>query len=176
MPVETSRTDRKVERIPFEPACLFALGFCAYHPSRVPQLARCDTMRSVVQETPSVLIRRALTQKCPVCGQGAVFASHFRMNRTCPKCNVVFWADPGESLGAMYLDYAVATAVFIVLWAVLSWTTSLSDLAQWIIISVVTVASVLACYPITRSAWTVLVYISGGIERPRLKIVRGGRT
>lgn len=133
-------------------------------------------MRSVSQETPSVLIRRALTQKCPVCGRGAVFASHFRMNRTCPTCNVVFWADPGESLGAMYLDYAVATAVFIVMWAVLSWTTSLSDAAQWIIISVVTVASVLACYPITRSAWTVLVYISGGIERPRLKIVRGGRT
>ena len=133
-------------------------------------------MSPVAQETPSVLIRRALTQKCPVCGLGAVFASHFRMNRTCPKCNVVFWADPGESLGAMYLDYAVATAVFIVLWAVLSWTTSLSDLAQWIIISVVTVASVLACYPITRSAWTVLVYISGGIERPRLKMVRGGRT
>jgi len=174
--VETSRTRWKVRHIPLEPACFLCARFLRDHPSHVPQLAHCDTMTSMAQETPSVLIRRALTQKCPVCGRGAVFASHFRMNRTCPKCNVVFWADPGESLGAMYLDYAVATAVFIVLWVGLSWTTSLSDVAQWIIISVVTVASVLACYPITRSAWTVLVYISGGIERPRLKIVRGGRT
>src|SRR6516225_2681357 len=111
-------------------------------------------MSPVAQETPSVLIRRALTQKCPVCGRGAVFASHFRMNRTCPKCNVVFWADPGESLGAMYLDYAVATAIFIVAWVALSLMTSLSDVKQWIIISVLSVAGVLICYPVTRSAWT----------------------
>ena len=98
------------------------------------------------------------------------------MNRTCPACNVTFWADPGESLGAMYLDYAVATVVFLVSWAILAWMTSIGDPAQWIIICVLAVASVLICYPVTRSAWTVLVYISGGIERPRLKVVRGGRT
>ncbi len=97
------------------------------------------------------------------------------MNRTCPSCNVVFWADPGESLGAMYLDYAVATGIFLVAWAILAWTTALSDLAQCAIISVLAIAGVLICYPITRSFWTVLVYISGGIERPRLRVVRGGR-
>ncbi len=129
-----------------------------------------------VQESGLTLIARAIRRKCPVCGCGSIFASHFRMNRNCPQCNVVFWADPGESLGAMYLDYAVATAVFLVAWAILAWTTALSDFAQWIIISILAVASVLVCYPITRSIWTVLVYISGGIERPRLRMVRGGRT
>ena len=130
----------------------------------------------MAQESASILIKRALLQKCPVCGQGAIFASHFQMKKTCSECGVTFWADPGEGLGAMYLDYAVATAVFIVAWFVLAWTTSLSDVALWIVISILAVASVLVFYPITRSFWTVLVYISGGIERPQLKVVRGGRT
>lgn len=88
---------------------------------------------------------------------------------------MVFWADPGESLGAMYLDYAVATVAFVTCWVILAYTTTLTDFVQWTIISAVAVASVLICYPVTRSAWTVLVYISGGLERPRPKVVRGGR-
>ncbi len=75
----------------------------------------------------------------------------------------------------MYLDYAVAVAAFLVCWAILDWTTTLSDLAQLMILSVVAVASVLVCFPYTRSAWTVLVYISGGIERPQLRVIRGGK-
>jgi uncharacterized protein (DUF983 family) len=127
------------------------------------------------EKSAGTLIMRALRRKCPVCGRGAIFASHFRMNPTCPDCNVVFWADPGESLGAMYLDYAVATAVFITAWIVLAWTTTLSDLPQWAIMSALAVAAVLICFPYTRSVWTLLVYISGGIERPRFRIVRGKR-
>ncbi len=97
------------------------------------------------------------------------------MNRACPSCHAIFWKDPGESLGAMYLDYAVAAGAFLVCWAILDWTTTLSDLTQLVILSVIAVASVLVCFPYTRSAWTVLVYISGGIERPQLRVIRGGK-
>jgi uncharacterized protein (DUF983 family) len=129
----------------------------------------------VAQESASLLIGRALRKRCPVCGTGAVFASHFHMNRACPSCRAIFWKDPGESLGAMYLDYAVAAAAFLVCWAILDWTTALSDLTQLVILSVIAVGSVLLCFPYTRSAWTVLVYISGGIERPQLRVIRGGK-
>jgi len=94
------------------------------------------------------------------------------MNRTCPSCGVVFWKDPGEALGAMYLDYAVATMVFIPGWIALAWLTNLRDLVQIAILGVVAVAAVLILYPVTRSAWTVLVYVSGGIEGgPALRAV-----
>jgi uncharacterized protein (DUF983 family) len=129
----------------------------------------------MAKESASLLIGRALRKRCPVCGNGAVFASHFHMNRECPACHAVFWKDPGESLGAMYLDYAVAAAAFLICWAILDWTTRLSDLTQLVILCVIAVASVLACFPYTRSAWTVLVYISGGIERPQLRVIRGGK-
>jgi uncharacterized protein (DUF983 family) len=126
-------------------------------------------------EPASVLIRRALGCLCPVCGRGEVFSSHFHMNRTCPRCHVVFWKDPGESLGAMYLDYAVATVVFLVTWGVLDYATSVTDNQQIVILGLVGAAAVVACYPWTRSAWTVLVYLSGGIERPRMRAIRGGK-
>jgi uncharacterized protein (DUF983 family) len=125
--------------------------------------------------TTSMLIRRALTRKCPVCGRGAIFKSHFGMNRSCPACGVIFWKDPGESLGAMYVDYAVATVAFLIAWLILDFTTHLSDLIQVAIVSAIAVASILIFYPISRSVWTMLVYLSGGIEKPRIRAIRGGK-
>ena len=123
----------------------------------------------------STLIRRALTRRCPVCGRGEMFASHFKMNRECPNCHVTFWKDPGESLGAMYVDYAVATVAFLVAWLVLDLTTNLSDPAQVAVVAPIAVAAILICYPLSRSIWTVLVYISGGIEKPKMRAIRGGK-
>jgi uncharacterized protein (DUF983 family) len=125
--------------------------------------------------TASTLILRAIQCKCPVCGRGDIFESHFTMNRSCPNCHVVFWKDPGESLGAMYVDYAVATVVFLIAWLLLDVFTKLSDPAQIVIVGSLAVASVLIFYPYSRSAWTVLVYISGGIEKPRMRAVQGGK-
>jgi uncharacterized protein (DUF983 family) len=121
------------------------------------------------------LLKRALLRRCPVCGQGAMFRSHFRINKTCPVCNVTFWRDPGEVLGAMYFDWAAAMVTFLLLWAVLAWLTNLSEWTQFAILSVAAVVAVIICYPWSRSLWTVLVYLSGGIERPPLRVLPGGQ-
>src|SRR5260370_23831507 len=121
------------------------------------------------------LLKRALRRRCPVCGLGAMFRSHFKINPTCAVCNVTFWRDPGEALGAMYLDWAVAMATFLALWAALAWLTNLSEVAQFFILSTAAVASVIAFYPWSRCLWTVLVYLSGGIERPPLRLLPGGQ-
>ena len=123
----------------------------------------------------SILIRRALAKKCPACGRGNVFETHFRMHRECPNCHVIFWKDPGESLGAMYVDYAIATVAFLIAWFILDYTTHLSDPQQVAIVAPIAVASILIFYPISRSIWTVLVYISGGIEKPKMRAIRGGK-
>jgi uncharacterized protein (DUF983 family) len=131
----------------------------------------------VANDSASALIKCALNCRCPVCRNGAIFQSHFKMNRECPRCHVIFWKDPGETLGAMYLDFAVAAGSFLVCWAILAFATQLSDAAEIFILCAVACGSVLLCYPLTRSAWTVLVYLSGGIERqrPRLRTIQGGK-
>jgi uncharacterized protein (DUF983 family) len=116
-----------------------------------------------------------LNCRCPVCRRGEIFSSHFRMNRECPRCHVVFWKDPGETLGAMYLDFAVASGSFLVCWAILAFATRWSDVVQIFLLSAIASGSVLLFYPLTRSAWTMLVYLSGGIERPRLRTIHGGK-
>ena len=79
----------------------------------------------MANDSASALIKCALNCRCPVCRNGAIFQSHFKMNRECPRCHVVFWKDPGETLGAMYLDFAVAAASFLIVWAILALTTML---------------------------------------------------
>jgi uncharacterized protein (DUF983 family) len=120
------------------------------------------------------LLKRALRRRCPVCGQGAMFRSHFKINKTCPVCKITFWRDPGEVLGAMYFDWAVAMGTFLILWAALAWLTELSELSQFFILSTAAGTAVIVCYPWSRSLWTVLVYLSGGIERPPLRVIPGG--
>ena len=121
------------------------------------------------------LLKRALRRRCPVCGRGRMFRSHFKINPTCPLCHVTFWHDPGEVLGAMYLDWAVAMGTFLPLWAALCWLTNLSDISQLIILSIASATAVIICYPWSRSLWTVLVYLSGGIEPPPLRVIPGGQ-
>ncbi|SRR6266853_209874 len=120
-----------------------------------------------------VLLGRALSKRCPRCGRGDVFQSYFKMNRECPSCHVVFWKEPGEFLGAMYFDYAMAFSLFFVAWVLLVWLTNLSDLVQIAILSIIVVGSVVVFYPLSRSLWTLMIYISGGIDRPPIRVVRG---
>ncbi len=120
------------------------------------------------------LLKRALRRRCPVCGMGAMFRSHFKINKTCPVCGVTFWRDPGEVLGAMYFDWAAAMVTFLVLWALFAWLTNVSELMQFVILSAAAAGAVVIAYPWSRSLWTVLVYLSGGIERPPLRVLPGG--
>jgi|GEM_PF-6600787 len=74
----------------------------------------------------------------------------------------------------MYFDWAVAMATFLLWWGLLSWRTHLSDSSQFIILSAVTATAVVICYPWSRSLWTVLVYLCGGIQCPPLRVLPGG--
>ena len=60
-------------------------------------------------------LRRGL---CPVCRSGRIFAGRWRMNESCPVCHTRFERSPGYFVGAMYISYALAVLVLIVLFAV----------------------------------------------------------
>jgi uncharacterized protein (DUF983 family) len=67
--------------------------------SRMPSRAGIVTM-----------LRRAVALRCPRCGEGALFASWFRMHDVCPVCDLRFEREPGYFVGAIYVNYAI-TAV-----------------------------------------------------------------
>ena len=62
-----------------------------------------------------VRVIAVLAQRCPVCLQGSMFSGPFTMNEHCPVCGHRFMREPGYFQGAMYVSYALATAVFLAL-------------------------------------------------------------
>lgn len=62
----------------------------------------------------SQALRRGLRFRCPNCGEGRVFSSFFKMRDECEVCGLSFQPESGYYAGAMYLDYALSAAVFLV--------------------------------------------------------------
>jgi hypothetical protein len=59
------------------------------------------------------LLWALVRQRCPRCRDGRMFAGSFRMNDPCPVCGRLFQREEGFFLGAMYFSYALATAVLV---------------------------------------------------------------
>jgi len=65
-----------------------------------------------------------LKAKCPQCQSGKMFKySAFKLNGftqmfdTCPVCDLTFEVEPGFFWGAMYISYAITTAMMIIVGA-----------------------------------------------------------
>jgi uncharacterized protein (DUF983 family) len=51
-----------------------------------------------------LLLKRALRQRCPVCGRGKVFSGWFKTYERCPVCNFAYEREPGYYSGAMAVN------------------------------------------------------------------------
>jgi uncharacterized protein (DUF983 family) len=58
-----------------------------------------------------LLFSRALRLRCPVCGQGRMFHSWFKMNEECARCGWRFEREEGYFTGAMAINLVVAELV-----------------------------------------------------------------
>ena len=66
--------------------------------------------------------------RCPRCRVGPLFqagkasrpASLFEMHSSCPHCQLSFTPEPGFYFGAMFVSYAINTALFIASWITLT--------------------------------------------------------
>lgn len=69
-----------------------------------------------------------LTEKCPKCGKGKVFAEKgniflFRlpkMNTNCSNCNHKFEKEPGYFFGSMFVSYALVFAEMVVFFLIVN--------------------------------------------------------
>lgn len=61
----------------------------------------------------SQALKSGLRFRCPNCGDGRLFSSFFKIRDECPVCGLSFYPESGYYAGAMYLDYALAAAVFL---------------------------------------------------------------
>lgn len=64
------------------------------------------------------LLGRALWLRCPVCGQGKLFAGLFRVPDNCPSCGAPYAREPGFFLGSIYINYGLTALIAAVVYPV----------------------------------------------------------
>lgn len=98
--------------------------------------------------------------RCPVCGQGKLFATYFRMNTNCAVCGVGFAREHGQWVGSLDINtlltavVAMACVGFGPLWDVAT------SLAVYVSIAVL---FPLVTFRFSRGLWTAMVHLTGGV-------------
>ena len=107
-----------------------------------------------------VVILRGLRLRCPVCGQGKLFRTYFRMHESCSCCGVGFAREHGQWVGSLDINTFVVAFVLMIGVAIApAWSLPLS-LAIFcgaaIVIPLVT-------FRFSRGVWTAIVHLTGGV-------------
>ena len=108
------------------------------------------------------MFRSILTLRCPKCRQGNLFqtgslirpGSLFKMHPNCPHCHQSFEPEPGFYFGAMFVSYAINTALFIAAWVAL--TVLYPDYTLSMLLGLLTGVVILGLpftYRLSRSIW-----------------------
>ena len=58
-------------------------------------------------------VSRGMRLRCPLCGEGRLFRSAFRMHEACSSCGYRFEREAGYFLGSIYVNYGL-TAILVV--------------------------------------------------------------
>jgi uncharacterized protein (DUF983 family) len=85
-----------------------------------------------------------LSQRCPRCLEGKIYASLLRMQDDCPACRHHFEREPGYFLVAMYISYPLSIVVIgLSLWAITSFWPDMR--LEWAVL--LTVPILILCVP-----------------------------
>jgi uncharacterized protein (DUF983 family) len=104
---------------------------------------------------------RGLTRRCPRCGSGRLFRRWLKIRDRCPRCGLRLEREEGGFLGAMTVNYAVTTLVWLVL------------LVVWLVVDLpgvhlaaLTVTSILVVglfpllfFPFSKTIWAAVDYL-----------------
>lgn len=63
---------------------------------------------------PLTALRRGFRQRCPRCGEGALFLGWNRLRESCPVCGLRFESHTGDTWFFMYMSTAGLTGVLVV--------------------------------------------------------------
>ena len=113
-----------------------------------------------------VAFLRALTLRCPRCGQGGLFRLWFRMIKQCPRCDLVFEQDEGSRLGSAMVNYAVVGAA-LVAYIVVGLVMTLPEPAVVPLVlggMCVTIGVALVFFPFAKTIWAAIDLVLHGFE------------
>ncbi|CAM1370541.1 conserved hypothetical protein [Tenacibaculum sediminilitoris] len=99
--------------------------------------------------------------KCPRCHEGEFFEYKLNFNpkkmtalhKNCPKCNLKYMMEPSFFFGAMYVNYAIAVALFVAIFIIAKVFIGLAILQSFIAIIVVSLLLTPISLRLSRIIW-----------------------
>ncbi|WP_299009483.1 DUF983 domain-containing protein [uncultured Tenacibaculum sp.] len=99
--------------------------------------------------------------KCPRCHEGEFFKYKLNLNPkkittlhdNCPKCNFKYMMEPSFFFGAMYVNYALAVALFVAVFIIAKVFIGLSILHSFITIVIVSLILTPVTIRLSRIIW-----------------------
>lgn len=99
------------------------------------------------------LLGRALTRRCPLCGQRGIFTNWWSLRDDCPRCGHRFEREEGYFLGAYAVNLIVAELLTVVVLVALFVLTD----ASWILIEAIVIPLAVGLpilfFPYSRTLW-----------------------
>jgi uncharacterized protein (DUF983 family) len=127
------------------------------------QRRQSEISPAVAARSPMSMLGTALRGRCPNCGGGKISRSIFYMNLSCPVCGISFVHGEGEWIGPVVINYSAALAAALITWAILV-IMNASEALQIIAAAIVAITAGVAIVPLSRSVWTLFLYLNHGIE------------
>lgn len=101
----------------------------------------------------SVLLRRALCLRCPLCGKGRLFRGLFRMEPRCASCLLVYEREPGYFLGSIYFSYGALALASIVASLILQQGLGWSGMRIFVVLSGLLLLVTIPSFRYGRALW-----------------------
>lgn len=108
-------------------------------------------------------LRIAAALSCPNCERGKLFKGMFRAEKVCPYCGVRFDRSPGDGVGSVYINVAIAELTSVAGYFLLDFLFHPPLVVQLIIWVSYILLFTLFFYRHGKGLWTGLNYLMGGI-------------
>ena len=109
-----------------------------------------------VRPSPALLLRRALTLRCPYCGSGNIFQGWLTLKERCPRCHTLFEREDGYFVGGYALNLITAEFLAFGIVLILLLFADLSTLQLQITGVVLALGLPILFFPFSRTVWIAL--------------------
>jgi uncharacterized protein (DUF983 family) len=117
------------------------------------------------------ILLNGIKLRCPACGQGPLYKSLFRMNRSCSCCGLVFEREQGYFVGAIYVNVIVTELLLGLIYFIYFFTASVFDPRADIVMVVLALLLPMLLYHHARGIWLCFDQIID----PSKELIRGER-
>lgn len=112
-----------------------------------------------------ICLARVLHKRCPQCGEGRLFETYARLQRSCSACGLIYRREQGAMTGSMYLSAAVTqlfgAAVIAAVWLLTDWGALVSIAIGVPIVSIFCVWF----QPYSMALWVAIEYLTDAGNR-----------